>query len=547
MPITADTIRFMGWQARLASPPWEVSTLRYSLRSTYRDMETIVEDHRGYTDETLPRPRYPLNFREQYTTRYILMRDKMRRFGRELAKTGIMKNKVLDLRRLDDLNEHVDRFRYGPVLSDCIKAFYPVSVEITDTYNDKVDRGEWEPVPWSDEGWWRASPYRFIHGAHIATMQPTNIAFVESAEKFAQDRYTSTKPGRYLTRFFGDRLSENEIRDWAEKCAARALPAELHFAESNDPDEWVRVYENGPESCMQGMKAVKVYAHPKSVLRLAYLTRGDDIVARCIVREDAKEFIRCYPNTDSTENQRWHTRIRTELGKLGYEHGTLSGVLLDAIEDGGGEYVMPYLDTGSGGHGGANCVNLVHLNGRDYFRVGSDGTPANSTGGTICMEERAECSHCGEMFPADELTYVESIGEDVCESCLDADFVLARDRGRAQEYVPVADAILCRSNDTYYTSAGAQYHDIYQCEDSGDYYSVDDLTCTSRGWLHLNVAVELDVKDGEGHSFAHPSDVRETSDGRTIHRNCVMRVNDKVYHCDDDMDEINEANKTEEE
>ena len=102
--------------------------------------------------------------------------------------------------------------------------------------------GPWEQVVWSGESWWVSSPCSLIHHLHQSTENPANVAYAESLQKMQAERYTSTKAGRYLTKYFGDVLSEASIKDWAERQAARACPAELKFIEGTDKDGWVKVY-----------------------------------------------------------------------------------------------------------------------------------------------------------------------------------------------------------------------------------------------------------------------------------------------------------------
>jgi len=81
--------------------------------------------------------------------------------------------------------------------------------------------GQWEPVVWGNASWWVSSPYSLIHHLHQSTENPANVAYAESLQKMQAERYTSTKAGRYLTKYFPE-LGEVTIKEWAERQASRA-------------------------------------------------------------------------------------------------------------------------------------------------------------------------------------------------------------------------------------------------------------------------------------------------------------------------------------
>ena len=195
-----------------------------------------------------------------------------------------------------------EMWRYD--MTNMLTKFAPDMGQMLQRERSKFSTGEWDSVPWVGMTWWEMSPYKYLHGVHMSTSNPGNIAYAESGVKREAGRYTSTKAGRYLTKYFGDKLDEKQIKLWAEKCAASAVPLTLRFIESNNPAGWVEVYHDGPDSCMSGesSECVGVYAHDKSVLRLAYVERGEaGILGRCIVREDTtpKQYIRVYPTKPS--------------------------------------------------------------------------------------------------------------------------------------------------------------------------------------------------------------------------------------------------------
>lgn len=408
--------------------------------------------------------------------------------------------------------------------------------------------GQWEPVVWKDTSWWNSSPYSLIHQLHQSTENPANVAYAEGLQKMQAERYTSTKAGRYLTKYFPE-LGEATIKYWAERQASRACPAELKFIASDDKAGWVQVYAVGPESCMQGEESVSVYAHAKSVLRLAYLVQGGEIHARCIVRDDKKEWIRCYPNTSSTERQRWHMAMEAAVEGAGYSHGNFDGVHLDKVRHpNAGKYdnkwMMPYLDNGSG----RRCNTYVDDAGSTLV-VGSDGIEAQQQDGYVDFDNQATCDECGNRMDEDGSCYVEGEEISVCEHCYQNEFVCAIGRRGHETTVRHSDAIYVGGQ--WYHTDYLSDNDIYACEDDGEYYHMDDLCYTSRGHVHSDRVTALDEEDSDGNNHAHDNDIATTHDGRTIHEDDVVTetINgvDVVFHKYDDIDAYKEEHNEEKE
>jgi hypothetical protein len=358
-------------------------------------------------------------------------------------------------------------------------------------------KGTWVPPVWEKERWFRDSIYAVVHQVHQSEDDPTQVAYNRNLDNIQRNIQTRTKPGKYLTQFFGDVLSQDQIREWAEKQIAHAsCKAELKFIENNDEDGWVRVYEDGPGSCMRGNDAVKVYAYEGNGLRLAYLDSGGQIVARSIVvnSDDPEEqgWIRIY----ATE-QRWMTDLRVKLEEAGYPNQTsLNGIKLQKISadhDGRDGYVCPYIDVGSG------CEQSVSVC-DGYLLVDDDGDiSATNTSGTIPAYDGRECDECGDHEDEDDMTYVESTDQTVCQHCLDNRFTYAYGR-RHQDYFPEGDCIYCESDSEWYHQDYANYHDVYQCRISGDWYHLDDLVNCDAGnyegdYIHVDEAVQESKTD----------------------------------------------------
>lgn len=437
----------------------------------------------------------------------------------------------------------------SPIAEKFVAHFLGEDISIQVRARAWTTRMERSSPVWSNAPWFLKSPYAALHFLHNATQVPGNVAYAENPGKLLADRFTSTRPGRYLTRFFSDVLSEQEIKSLAEAQDAMygtgGDAVALKFIESTDKAGWVDIYERGPESCMRGEGCVEVYAHEKSVLRLAYLESLGEITARAIVREDTKQYVRCYPNTNSDENQRWHTRMQIALEQAGYTHGNLNGVWLDKVGNRGDEggWLMPYLDYGKNGD------QRVEENSEGYWVVGSRGFDATSQSGYIFGEEMRTCDNCGGDFPEDEVEYIDHSDECVCARCLDGNFVFAYGRRGSTYYVRVNDAV-CVGGE-WYDSEYLSDNDIGYCEYEEGYYHWDNLVLTMQGAVNDGDAVSLSVADSEGNDYAYPGHTVTTWDGRTIHRDDAdeREVNGetRVCHCDDPQeDETEEAGEIKE-
>jgi hypothetical protein len=416
----------------------------------------------------------------------------------------------------------------------------------------RLESDHWEKPLFARFHWFTESPHAILHSVHMSVSENTAgmVAFAETPDKLRADRFTLMKPGRYLNKYFSDKLSESDIREIVQKMDALLAPADLRFIEGNDRDGWVRVYRDGPTSCMSGGAAdyVEVYAHNRSVLRLAYLVQGDDnIAARCIVREDTKQWIRCYPNTNSTENQRWYDAMKAAVESAGYTPGGYDKVdggepvLLAAIEDDqSGFYRMPYVDYG---HGGPPHGELVMRDGEPYIAITGDGYSLQVTSGRVRMEGGDyTCYDCEEEYDEDDGHYLGYMDRWVCEHCRDNNYTFAIIGGSIsrprREYIPEEQALCPEGADDYYDGEDTELlnrHGYYMCEETGDWYHEDDMVLTSRGYIKSGhrCLVELDKKDSDGNEWAHRDDTVTTEDGLTIHEDDALDTYDgRTYHKD---------------
>lgn len=352
-----------------------------------------------------------------------------------------------------------------------------------------------------------------LHRVHISTEDVNQIAYYPTLKHMREGREVRTRLGRYLTKYQNAlQLTDLDIKNMAEKhmSVMRARGGwTVDFIEHDDVDGWLRVYgSDDVNSCMKGESAVRVYAHEKSVLRLAHVKSGDKIIARCIVREDDKKgWLRVYPDENGSPEGRF---LLDYLKTNGYENRiNLDGVLLQCIEAYSG-YVCPYLDYGSGGD---QTVDVVTRDGKRYLMAGGGEYNATNTDGTTETND-CECDECGYRTHEDNLTYIEYNGRSVCEDCRDNGYTYAYGE-RWQTYYPEDECV--QVNDEWYLIETISNHDIYQCERDGDWYHIDDMTTTIDGTYHQDYVVSVDREDSDGNDFVYMDKVHTLSDGTTCH------------------------------
>jgi hypothetical protein len=238
------------------------------------------------------------------------------------------------------------------------------------------------------------------HFAHVSMTDGAMVAFTENDAKGVADRQTKMKPGKYLTKFFGNVLKPEQITQLATEFAAEFAPCELKFA--TDADDIEHVYVNGPRSCMSYSPGeyssdehpTRAYAGPD--LQIAYIENADrGITARAVIWPANKVHSTIYGDAG---------RLRPLLRAAGYKEGCLSGARLTALKQ-SGQYVVPYVDG----------ISYGHVDGKHIVLSGSGGVYLNSTSGLSGPEYRCDC--CGDGMSEDDGYYCEDDGETYCEHC----------------------------------------------------------------------------------------------------------------------------------
>jgi hypothetical protein len=463
--------------------------------------------------------------------------------GATLAKT------ISDVRNPPDVEQERKNLDYSLRACEYIKRIEQLE-KVRDKLEPRIkqidqefEKGEWTYMPWNSIGITNEQgsnlSYLFnLHRVHVSLMNPLQIAHYPTLKHLRDGREVVTKLGKYLTSFkdfIG--ITETEIKDAVEKynaIVASRTGWEVKYIESTDGDGFVRIYRDcRAGSCMKGTDAVRVYAHDKSVIRLAYIqSLAGEILARCIVREDLKQYIRFYPDANGSTEGKY---LQQYLKANGYTLGNLEGCLLELIahEDDDDIFVAPYIDAGNnanGSDGTAQNGERVTIDGKEYIEITTNGdlclTMTNGYTDDVENEDETECEDCGDIDDNDNIfyTYHET---NVCRHCIDANYSYAWINRRDQDYVH-HDNVIWVGDEAYSDRCDLSAHDIYSCEETGDYYHIDDLVMTLRGFIYCDLVKDIDHADADGNEYAHTDDVHELSNGKTCHADDAERIQAEI-------------------
>jgi hypothetical protein len=328
----------------------------------------------------------------------------------------------------------------------------------------RFTNGVYTEVPWFRESWAIVN-----HFAHISADDDSKVAFTRDGEHGRNDIQTRMNPGRYLTRYHSDTLSEDDIKNWCAKFDAGKHQMQIAM----DSDEIQRVYTHGPSSCMS--HAVNDYespCHPVRVygagdLGVAYMEDEDRITARCIVYPARKLFSIIYGDA---------SRLQPLLEAAGYtrgnRHDAWDGARLLRVES-DESFVVPWLDppmesvTDDGEHliidcsGDICCRNTSGLsepNSRcDHCEErysGESYTVGNESWCQGCYEEDSFwCGSCDESCADDDMAGSDRHGTSYCSSC-------ASNMSRCEhcEHLCDDDSMITTVEDTHYCEHCAERH-----------------------------------------------------------------------------------------
>jgi hypothetical protein len=463
--------------------------------------------------------------------------------GTTLAKT------ISDVRNPPDIEQERKNLDYTLRACEYIKRIEQ-NEKIRDKLEPRIKKidqefngGEWVYMNWNalgitDEQSQNISYLFNLHRTHVSLMNPLQIAHYPTLKHLRDGREVVTKLGKYLTTFkdfIG--ITETEIKDAVEKynaIVASRTGWEVKFIESNNPEGFVRIYRDASAgSCMKGMDAVRVYAHDKSVLRLAYIqSLAGEILARCIVREDVKEYIRVYPDPNGSTEGKY---LQQYLKANGYTHGNLEGCLLQLIphEDDDDIFVAPYIDAGAqgnGSEGSAQDGERVTIDGKEYIEINTHGeislTMTNGYTDDVESDDESECDDCGDLEHNDDMFSTHG-GDYICRHCCDNNYSYAWINNNTQDYVH-HDNVIFVGDEAYHVDVDFSAFDIYYCDFAEDYFHIDDLVSTAHGFVHIDYANALDHADTDGNNFAIIDEAHELSDGTWCHINNAKELQAEI-------------------
>lgn len=452
---------------------------------------------------------YPIRSTNQYNKGIV------RKTGRLISEyiSKINRNK-------SDLNNEIEYLNTlrTQLSSDVAYRIEPKLKEIEDRF--KI--GEWISIPYIEYiigthiQYDRFQHINTLHRIHESTADPLLIAYYPSIDHMRKGREIRTKLGKYLKNYQIELgISDADIKMLVEKhnstIEARAGWI-VKFIGSNDPQGWHNVYANCTHrSCMSDCKgeaedAVKLYAHDESVLRLAFIQSGNDIIARAIVRDDLKQYIRIYPDPQSKPEG---TFLKSYLKNLGYEHGSLEGVLIRTYHHDDGGYCCPYIDRGTMNDYPQGDI-VARSNDDLYIRIVQKGDLdcTHTNGRTEETEDEYYCDCCGDYFHEDDMD------GDICLNCRD-EYTLAYTRNGNETWINNNDVIWV--GDHAYDPDYLEDNSIYYADYNDEYFHLDDLIYTSRGYAYHGDCTLLDHEDSEGNSHAVDEDTHELSNGKICH------------------------------
>lgn len=309
-----------------------------------------------------------------------------------------------------------------PALED-----YDYFIECVNKTLPKFVEGKWAAPEWypsaqlaqvdelSDEDYLKYLP-------HISVKNPSLLAYWQTDEKFRRHIETPIKFGRFLkskTNLSGDGVARQVCY---HKLYIGEDSLQVKFAGNDDLDAWDRCYRTSAvQSCMNDPDtyetayeydvhrnyASSAFGLPDNGLRLAYLEVADEVVARAIVHEPTKTFVRCYGDDN----------LKPALLDLGYRetYSYPEGLVLYTKEIYAG-HTTPYIDGNLfRAHLGRDCSANCQ-----YWELASSGDyELDTTDGYASL--RTQCEVCGERTDDCESVYWfdghSTTRCDVCESC----------------------------------------------------------------------------------------------------------------------------------
>jgi hypothetical protein len=368
--------------------------------------------------------------------------------------------------------------------------------------------------PWKNYPWFYNNLERWAEMVPVPSVKIAGrLAYYQSVEKRVRNIETPIKAGRWLSKYFGDLLTQEEIQKHGLEWEARFGPAEVRITQ--DSDEIEKVYQSAHlGSCMWFPH--DDYAgrcHPARVygggldLGIAYIwnDESEEAAARCLVWPEKKIFLGKMYGDDF--------RLRLALEQIGYKEGDnhdFSGARLRRIVHRSDVFVLPYIDTHSyvrddgdylilDSYGDIGCQSSEHVEGLSVYEE---------------PEVYATCYDCeDDIVDSDDASYISGRGH-CCDSCLDlnhfrcevsGDYHPDDDRAETPDEWTVAESsvrrnsdwFFCQHSDKWYPHSGYDQVGLVEggyCEQS--YAEANGFFCMAHEEHTLDTNKKVELSDG---------------------------------------------------
>lgn len=381
-----------------------------------------------------------------------------------------------------DFNRHLSRSQQGNVHESARRQF--------------VLRAEqWDLHPAVGRAWELARPVDHhqlvLEWPHRSESDPSRLAYTKDWRDWSADKQLITTVGKYLTRHFPS-LADHQIRDIV------ALTTEAHeMGISYDTDEFVRIANEGPDSCMNWSGDSRDHwVHPYRAYDpaygwgIAYRKSDGRIDGRCIVNDESKTFVRSFkrgPGYSYSDEV-----LEAWLVERGYcKADSWRGHYLAVVPDDYRrlEFVAPYLD------GDVRSVRTSQHKGIDALLVDERGDMTfDNTDGTCDRTDRHECSECGDHVDEDDI-FSTYHGESVCRWCIEDAYVEAI-CGGYRDFVRRDSAVYAECHDEWYHENCAGDYVVYS-DHYGEYIDRDDAVHVAGDWYREDDDDIVYCDDGE--------------------------------------------------
>ena len=320
------------------------------------------------------------------------------------------------------------------------------------------------------------------------------VGFYASYKHSLNDRITFMKYGKFINKFYPDKFDNKTIAQWSNDYAEEFGASVLHFARTGK--DIVRVYENGPNSCM-GKKRMqlqtssdsasdptivqlwsKAYAgrrtrffdlddkgdlHPCMVyanwdepldLSVAYCVSANNpkkIVARAVAWESRKTYSTVYGSSSNSDY-----RLNPLLNALGFEQSAnFQGARLRRVEF-NNQFIMPYLDLGD------NMRRACYDNGNYLIIDSSEGTIDCDTINGLGACNRNPCHCCDDDAGPDY--YLDHLSNRICHNCMSDSYFCCEG---CDEYHHDSSNYSNTDNGIYCESCSSEYlKECFYCNES---------------------------------------------------------------------------------